>query len=124
MRRVVSRILLLTVMIGSLGIVSATSALADCGIATVHFCAWRDSQYEDTQLLHSGAPAGTNNVDVANDAVSSGKNGTNNHWCGMTNVPLLPPGLEFDFAPNTNVGYVGDSANDQIDWFKVRLADC
>lgn len=123
MRRLMSRVLLVTFVIGSLGLLSATSALADCGIATVHFCAFQHSQYGN-QLLHSGAPAGTNNVDVANDLVSSGKNGTNNHWCGMTNVPLLPPGLEFDFSPNTNVSYVGDSANDQIDWFKVRLADC
>jgi len=122
MRRFVGRAVLIALVIGA-GTLPAMPAMADCGINTGHFCAYKGSQFNN-RILHSSAPAGTDNVDVADDVVSSGKNGTNNHWCGMTNVILLPPDLVFDFAPHTAVEYVGDGANDRIDWFKVRSSSC
>jgi hypothetical protein len=123
MRPFVARILIVTLAATSIGVILAQAALADCGISTTHFCAYRHSQYGDL-ILHSAAPAGSNNVDVIDDVTSSGKNGSNNNWCGFSNRPLLPPALIHAWAPNTNIPYVGDADNDQIDFFRVRTDSC
>jgi hypothetical protein len=115
----IARVVLAALAVGSLSALWASPAAADCGIATTHFCAYRHRDFGD-RLLHSGAPLGTDEVDIIDDVTSSAKNGTRNHWCGMTNRVLSPPALVYDFAPNTTVPYVGDDDNDRIDWFKVR----
>ena len=124
MKKLVARGIIVSLVLGSFAMVTAGPASADCGIATTHFCAYRHAWNSVDGwrglVLHSGAANGTDEVDVENDVVSSGRNGSNNHWCGMTNRVLSPPALVFDFAPNTAVTYVGDDKNDRIDWFKVR----
>jgi len=122
MRRIYLQVAIAAILIASAGVGAALPASAACGSGSGHFCAYKNSNY-GTKLLDSGAGAG-NQVDVADDQVSSGKNWTGNHWCGMTNVVFLPPDLVFDFAPSTNVSYVGNPANDRIDWFDVKTSNC
>lgn len=95
----------------------AGPALAsDCGGG--RFCAFTNSGYGHPKLLDSGAGLGSD-VDVQDDQTSSGKNLTGNYWCGM-NAVFGPDIMEFAWAPNTNVFYVGNSHNDKIDYFRVR----
>lgn len=122
-RRSLLALVILGVTTGGI-LATATSAAAHCGKTTGDFCAYQDAGYAPTPpLLHSAAGVGTS-VDVTDNLVSSAKNGTFNHWCGMTNVVLLPPALVFDFAPRTNISYVGDSKSDRIDFFNVKSSSC
>jgi len=123
MKRIGIRLVTAAVLVSSFVALGASlPALAACGSGSGHFCAYKHANY-GTKILDSGAGAG-NEVDVADDQVSSGKNWTGNHWCGMTNVILLPPALVFDFNPSTNVSYVGDGDNDRIDFFDVKSSNC
>jgi hypothetical protein len=121
MNRFVARcVLVVVVAVGFSGTLLTPPAVAHCGVKeTEHFCAYDQRGFEGI-VIHSDAPRGTSEVDVANDVVSSGRNGSNNHWCGMTNRVLLPPAVVFDFGPETGYRYIGDEANNRIDWFNVR----
>lgn len=121
------------VLLGSLlGLITALSPAAsgqtapavptNCTLSNGYFCAYRDSKYSPLPpLLISAAPAGTNGIGVTPDAVSSGRNGTNNHWCGKDNAV---PTYAYDFGPHTGVSYVGNSNNDRFDYFNVRSSAC
>jgi hypothetical protein len=121
MNRLVARgVLVVILAVGFSSTFLSLPAGAHCGIATTqHFCAYAHAGFEGI-VLHSDAPRGADEIDVANDVVSSGRNGSGNHWCGMTNRVALPPALVFDFGPNSGYRYIGDGANDRIDWFNVR----
>lgn len=97
-------------------------ALGDCGLQTGHFCAYRDANY-GTLLLHSSAGVNSE-VDVADNVVSSGKNGTGNYWWGMDEHTFLPDECVVYWAPHTAISYVGSSANDRIDHFAVKSTRC
>jgi hypothetical protein len=112
----------------SLGIVALTaaavllpggSAEAAGGCSSGHFCAFDNAGYTGL-LLDSTAPRGSNQVSVANDRTSSGSNRTGNSWVGKTRRTGLPDQTLFTFGANTDVSYIGDGANDKIDFFDVR----
>lgn len=93
--------------------VADTSSCAD-GI----YCGWEDAQYNGVKIIASGEnPPGF--VDVGDDTLSSAKNNTNADWCGW-NKHWYGDGVELRFDANTRYGYVGDNANDKIDYFTVR----
>lgn len=95
---------------------------ADCGLQTGHFCAYRDASY-GTLVLHSSAGVNSE-VDVADNLVSSGKNGTGNYWWGMDEHTFLPDDCVVYWAPHTALSYVGNAANDKIDHFAVKSNRC
>jgi len=110
----------LALLLAGCGWLVALPAQAHCGIqSSGHFCGYAETDYQSTQLIHSGAAAGSNEVDVANDDLESARNGSGNRWCGYTNVILQPPDLLFDFASHTGYKSIGTAAN-RIDWFNVR----
>lgn len=101
------------------------SAAAHCGINTGHFCAYVASQYQGDPNPRLHSAAGLNQeVDVADNVVSSGKNGTGNYWRGMNEHTFLPDECVFYWAPHTAVSYVGNAANDKIDHFSVKSSGC
>lgn len=113
------RLSTVVLLIGLLVVGAAAPALAsDCNSG--RFCAFDGTNYVHPKLLDSGAAAGTNNVDVADDLVSSGKNRTGNRWCAVNNGF---PGDDtiWNFAPNTNVSTLG-SQNNKTDHFYVRTS--
>lgn len=105
----------------SLGALVATSGAASAAgtCADGYFCAWSGSNYTGTKLISSRAPAGTDDIDVADDQVSSVQNRTGNRWCGVNNGF---PGDDtvLSVAPRTNIGTLASSANNRIDHFYVR----
>lgn len=102
--------------------IGGLQADADCGTQTGHFCAYRDANY-GTLLLHSSAGVNSE-VDVADNLVSSGKNGTGNYWWGMDEHTFLPDECVVYWAPHTALSYIGNAANDKIDHFAVKSGRC
>ena len=105
--------------VAAVPMLSATPAFADDRCAANHFCAYRDAGYHHV-LLSSSAPRGTDNIQVAHDETSSGKNRTDNHWNGVDEHTFLPDETIFTWAPHTDVSYIGNGPNDKIDHFYVN----
>jgi hypothetical protein len=118
--RLVTRLFILMLAAASLSLIPGLAALADCGPNDGHFCGYDKNGYEPKPpLFHSGAPAGSNEVDIPNDRLNSAKNQTNNRWCLYTNRVALPPRLVFDMAQDTEIhSFYPD--NNTIDWANVR----
>jgi hypothetical protein len=122
-RRWAAAVLSMSFLAGAILVIAAQPADADCGTQSGHFCAYRNSGYGDL-LLHKTNAQNNEEVDVADDAVSSGKNGTGYYFRGMDEHTFLPDECVFYWAPHTAVYYVGDSANDKIDHFAVKTSGC
>lgn len=103
--------------VASVGFVQAP-ALADSSCPTGYFCAWDGENYTGAKLIQSSAPPGTDNIDVADDRVSSVKNNTGNRWCGVNNGF---PGDDtvLSVARYTNLPVLDSKANNKIDHFYV-----
>lgn len=72
-------------------------------------------------MLDSGAPVGTDTVQVANNSVSSVKNRTVNRWCGVQ-AEGWPDKTVLSVAPDSNVAVLPSSADNVIDHFYVRAS--
>ena len=107
----------LMALVAIVGLSSPAAADSDC--TDGHFCAWEHANFGGPKLIDSTAQPGTDNIDIANDRVSSVKNLTGNRWCGVNNGF---PGDDtvLSVAPGTRLENVGDNANDRIDHFYVR----
>lgn len=104
-------------------VLAAQPAGAHCGIQSGHFCAYANAGY-GVLVLHKADARRDEEVDVADDVVSSGKNGTSFYFRGMNEHTFLPDECIFYWSPHTAVSYVGDSANDKIDHFSVKTSGC
>ncbi len=89
--------------------------------ANNHFCAWNGNEYTGSILLDaSGIYTDNTYIDVADNLTSSAKNVYSNRtWCGWNeNWPW--DNMLFLFAKQTEVGVLGSSADNKIDYFRVR----
>ncbi len=96
----------------------AGTARAACpGINSGFYNGFNGTSCDGNRLIHSQAPAGSRDVGVAHNAVSSANNGTGNKWCGVDADPLNDHTV-FTFFSHTNYGALG-GANNEIDHFDV-----
>lgn len=85
------------------------------------FCAFDLTNYQHPRLVNSGAPPGTDTVQVDNNRVASAKNRTGNRWCGVESEGW-PDDTIWSFPPHTWYDTLG-SRNNDIDHFYVRRSD-
>lgn len=115
-----SRLVSVALTAGAISLFPGVSALADCGWNDGHFCGYDNNEWKPSPpLFHSGASAGSNEVDIQNDRLNSAHNRTNNRWCLYTNRLFSPPRLVFDMAQDTSVSTFYPD-NNTIDWANVR----
>jgi hypothetical protein len=98
-----------------------SSAHASCDSEN-KFCGWKDSQYSNTRLIYDSSPAGSRQIFVSQqDQMSSGKNFTNNKWCGVNQVSFAPDYTLVAWSAGDMIANLQNipNANDNIDYFDV-----
>lgn len=127
MRRILVSLATLAMTAGVAGFAGSSTAAADHGPCDVagpggdngNFCAFRANNYQGKLPLDPGgeAPAGTDPVNVLDNATNSVINHTGNVWCGVDGagandtILVVEPGKH-----KPNIG----SLYNKIDWFYVR----
>lgn len=118
LRRIATSVVLAGFLTGGLAI--ATPAYALCPPTNPHFCAWKNINYSGTKLVDSHAVRGSIIFPQEKNAVSSGKNGTSNKWCGVNEHTFVPDETIVVWSPGDQLSNLHDTGDgDQIDHFDV-----